>query len=91
MNFYNTLLVILTIDCGEFNQGLRSDWLIEADFINPLGPDKLKSELWHILRQQIVIDFIKAFDRNQTIIMSLDWLYTIRMFFRANSSPFSGL
>ena len=29
--------------------------------------------------------------RNQTTIMSLDWLYTIRMFFRANSSPFSGL
>ena len=55
VNFYNTLLVIvtvncgeflkhtlsnLTVDCGEFNQGLRSDWLIAADFIKSLGPDK---------------------------------------------------
>ena len=30
-------------------------------------------------------------DRNQTTIMSLDWLNRIRMLFRANSSPFSGL
>ena len=63
MNFYNTLLVILTVDLGEFNQGLRSDWLIAADFIKPVGPDKLKSELWHILRQWIVIDFIKGLYR----------------------------
>ena len=31
------------VDCGEFNQGLRLDWLITADFIKSLGPDKLKS------------------------------------------------
>ena len=31
-----------TVDCGEFNQGHRSDWLIAADFIKSLGPDKLK-------------------------------------------------
>ena len=63
MNFYNTLFVILKVDCGEFNQGLRSDWLIAAVFIKPLGSDKLKIELWHILRQKIVIDFIKALYR----------------------------
>ena len=28
---------------------------------------------------------------NQTTIMSVDWLYTMRMLFRANSSPISGL
>ena len=28
---------------------------------------------------------------NQTTIISLDWLNRIRMLFRANSSPFSGL
>ena len=33
------------VDCGEFNQGLRSDWLIAADFIKSLGPDK-DSRLW---------------------------------------------
>ena len=32
-----------TEDCSEFNQGLRSDWLIAADFIKSLVPDKLKS------------------------------------------------
>ena len=32
-----------TVDCCEFKQGLRSDWLIAADFIKSLGPDKLKS------------------------------------------------
>ena len=31
------------VDCDEFNQGLRSDWLIAADFIKPLDPGKLKS------------------------------------------------
>ena len=60
VNFYNTLLVISTVYCGEFNQGLMSDCLIAADFIKPLGPVKLKSEVWHILRLKIVIDFIKA-------------------------------
>ena len=25
MNFLNTLLVILTVDCGEFDQGLGSE------------------------------------------------------------------
>ena len=55
VNFLNTLLVIVTVncgeflqhtlsnstvDCGEFYQGLRSDWLIAADFIKSLGPDK---------------------------------------------------
>ena len=29
-----------TVDCSEFNQGLRSNWLIAADFIKSLGPDK---------------------------------------------------
>ena len=29
-----------TVDCGEFNQGLRLDRLIAADFIKSLGPDK---------------------------------------------------
>ena len=24
VNFYNIFLVILTVDCGEFNQGIRS-------------------------------------------------------------------
>ena len=39
------------VDCGDFNQGLRSDWLMAADFIKPIGPDKLNSELCHILRR----------------------------------------
>ena len=51
MNFNNILLTIWTVDCGDFNQGLRSDWLIAADIIKPIGPDKLKSELCHILRR----------------------------------------
>ena len=29
-----------TVDSGEFNHGLRLDWLITADFIKSLGPDK---------------------------------------------------
>ena len=56
--FYNKLLVIVMVNCGEFlqhtlsnstgdcgdvNQGLRSDWLIAADFIKSLVPDKLKN------------------------------------------------
>ena len=28
------------VDCGEYNQEFRSDWLIAADFIKSLGPDK---------------------------------------------------
>ena len=41
--FLQHTLSNLMLVCGEFNQGLRSDWLIAADFIKSLGPDKLKS------------------------------------------------
>ena len=34
--------------------------LIAAEFIKQLGPDRFKSDLQHILRQYIVINFIKA-------------------------------
>ena len=53
--FLQDTLSNLMVDCSEFNQGLRSDWLIAADFIKPLGLDKLKS-----LETVDVIDFIKA-------------------------------
>ena len=43
MKFLQHTLIDSTVGCGEFNQGLRSDWLIAADFIKSLGPDKLKS------------------------------------------------
>ena len=38
--FLQHTLSNLTVNWGEFNQGLRSDWLIAADFIKSLGPDK---------------------------------------------------
>ena len=28
MNFYNTLLVIVTVNCGEFIQGIRSEKIV---------------------------------------------------------------
>ena len=30
MNFYNTLLVIVTVNCGEFIQGIRSEKIVKV-------------------------------------------------------------
>ena len=77
MNFNNILLTISTVDCGDFNQGLRSDWLIAADFIKPIGPDKLKSELCHILRRGCVqklflVSTFPCINKNGYFIMETD-------------------
>ena len=48
VNFYNTLLVISTVNCGEFLQYTLSNF--DGDFINGLGLRKLDCELWHIYR-----------------------------------------
>ena len=54
MNFYSKLLVISTVDCGEFNQGRtgRSDWrdcsrfyqAIAVSFMKGSGLRKLDCE-----------------------------------------------
>ena len=32
MNFYNTLLVIVTVNCGEFIQGIRSEKIVKVNW-----------------------------------------------------------
>ena len=32
MNFYNTLLVIVTVNCGEFIQGIRSEKIVTVNW-----------------------------------------------------------
>ena len=33
MNFYNTLLVIVTVNCGEFIQGIRSEKIVKMNCV----------------------------------------------------------
>ena len=38
MNFYNTLLVFVTVNCGEFIQGIRSEKIVTVncgEFLQP--------------------------------------------------------
>ena len=36
MNIYNTILVIVTVNCGEFIQGIRSEKIVTVNFYNTL-------------------------------------------------------
>ena len=31
MNFYNTLLVVVTVNCGEFIQGIKSEKIVTVN------------------------------------------------------------
>ena len=60
--------------------------LIAAEFIKPLDPSRFKSDLQHILRQYIVINFIKAL---YIPLGPLPWPFGVAVFMVAQWRVFS--